>query len=282
VIVQVRDQNDNQPVATPDTQEVTIPENLPVGEVFMTFTATDADEAGDNTLLSYSLSDRTPLGPVFFAIDSTTGEISVNKALSYEVFDFIRFRVRIVDRGGSGRTATGTVEVTISDVVETVTYIDMDTTSFIPVDFPFDLGHNEVAYTLTPSDFGVTTATGDTVSYLTVDYGIFNVDLSTGEMSLYLPERVQEVTTFKQWVVMTVKTGATSVAYSGLVRLDTFNRDKHLIAVVAATDDADLASQRSTLQTHLQTFYTSPNLFKIWRTEATSQALARRRLLNTE
>ena len=123
VIVEVIDQNDNRPVATPDTQEVTIVENLPVGEVIMTFTATDADEAGTNTLLSYSLSDRTPLGPVFFNIDSTTGEISIKKQLSYEVFDFIRFRVRIVDQGGSGRTATGTVEVTIADVDEAVTSI---------------------------------------------------------------------------------------------------------------------------------------------------------------
>lgn len=281
VIVEVTDRNDNAPKANPDTQEVTIVENLPVGEVIMTFTASDADEAVDNAIV-YTLSERTPLGPVFFAIDSSTGEISINKQISYEVFDFIRFRVRMVDRGGAGRTSTGTVEVTITDVAETVTFIEMDTTSFIPVDFPYTLKHNEVAYTLSPSDFNVTTVSGDTVTYLTVDYGVFNVDSSTGAMSLYLPERIQEVSTIKQWVVMTVKSGTSTTAYSGLVRLDAFNMDKHLIAVVASTDEIDLASQQSTLQEHLQTFYTSPNLLKIWKTEATTQALTRRRLLNTE
>ena len=61
----------------------------------------------------------------------------------------------------------------------------MDTTSFIPVEFPYTLGHNEVAYTLTPSDFGVTTVSGDIVNYLTVDYGVFNVDARYWIMSKY-------------------------------------------------------------------------------------------------
>ena len=123
--MEITDRNDNAPVPTPDTHEFTIVENLPVGEVIGTFTATDADEAGVNTQLTYSLSERTPLGPVFFDIDSSTGAISLNKAISYEVFDFIRFRVRITDGGSPTRTTTGTVEVTITDVAEVVTFIGM-------------------------------------------------------------------------------------------------------------------------------------------------------------
>ncbi|GFO15379.1 protocadherin fat 4, partial [Plakobranchus ocellatus] len=282
VIVQVTDRNDNTPRATSDPITITMVENLPVGTVIGTVEATDEDETGINSQLSFAMASATPLGPVFFAVDSTTGALSIAKEISYEVFDFFRFRVRVADNANSPRTGTATIEVTVVDVDETVTFIEMPTVSFVPVEFPFDLGHNEVAYTLSPSDFGVTTAFGDVVTYLTIDYGVFNVDSSTGAMSLYLPERVQETTSIKQWVVMTVKSGVSTSSYSGLVRLDTFNKDKHLIALLADTDATDLASQQSTLQTHLNTFFTSPNLIKVWRTEATTQALARRRLLAQE
>ncbi|NXJ67232.1 PCDG8 protein, partial [Rostratula benghalensis] len=115
--VTVLDANDNAPVFSQEEYAVRVPEDLPVGSVLLTVTATDADEAL-NSYVKYSLKKATDLASEIFQLDLQTGAISLFRSLDFEEGESYELEVQGRDVGGLFNTTK--VTITVTDVNDNV------------------------------------------------------------------------------------------------------------------------------------------------------------------
>ncbi|XP_023680682.2 protocadherin Fat 4 [Paramormyrops kingsleyae] len=111
VLVEVTDVNDNPPLFTPNSTNVTVPEDTEIGTRVMEMAARDSDE-GFNGKLSYSLQG----GEGKFLIDSQSGEVFLASELDRETLAEIRMEVVARDQGQPPQSATGSILITVGDV----------------------------------------------------------------------------------------------------------------------------------------------------------------------
>ncbi|KAM9373546.1 LOW QUALITY PROTEIN: uncharacterized protein LRP34_007157 [Phaethornis superciliosus] len=109
--VAVLDANDNAPVFSAEEYTVRVAEDVPVGSVLVTLTATDADE-GVNGHVKYSLKKTSEIESDVFHLDSETGAISLLRSLNYEEGDAYELEVQARDGGGLSDTAKVSISVT--------------------------------------------------------------------------------------------------------------------------------------------------------------------------
>ena len=120
ISVKIGDLNDNIPRFTENVYEATVMENVSVGSLILSVQATDSD-AAQNAQISYSIaSDSNILLPdsdtLPFAINATTGHISVNRPLDFEAQNSLVFIVLARDSGSPSLTGNATVRVNVIDV----------------------------------------------------------------------------------------------------------------------------------------------------------------------
>lgn len=89
VEVSVLDENDNEPVISPGSLNLTMPENTPIGTVLTTFTVLDSDE-GVNAQSNITLTGQSSS----FSI-SDLGVLEVSGALDYEAVTEYQFSVNV-------------------------------------------------------------------------------------------------------------------------------------------------------------------------------------------
>ena len=83
VVVVVTDVNDNAPIFTSNSYDVTLSENQEPGSIILQVSATDADE-GQNAELFYSFTEETNINyGEMFVIDDFTGDIRLNFVPSF-------------------------------------------------------------------------------------------------------------------------------------------------------------------------------------------------------
>ncbi|XP_053847321.1 protocadherin gamma-A10-like isoform X4 [Vidua macroura] len=111
--VTVLDANDNAPVFSQAEYTVRVPEDVPVGSVLVTVTATDADE-GPNGHVKYSLKKQTDMVLGIFDLNSESGEITLLRSLDFEEGD--AYELEIQSRDGGGLFDTAKVGITVTDV----------------------------------------------------------------------------------------------------------------------------------------------------------------------
>ncbi|KAI1229467.1 hypothetical protein IHE44_0010934 [Lamprotornis superbus] len=111
--VTVLDANDNAPVFGQAEYTVRVPEDVPVGSVLVTVTATDADE-GLNGHVKYSWKKIREKASNIFHLDSETGTTTLLQNLDFEEGDAYELEVQAQDGGGLFDTAK--VTITISDI----------------------------------------------------------------------------------------------------------------------------------------------------------------------
>ncbi|XP_057244617.1 protocadherin gamma-A10-like [Malurus melanocephalus] len=111
--VTVLDANDNAPVFSQAEYTVRVPEDVPVGSVLITVTATDADE-GLNGLVKYSMKKETDMASDIFHLDSETGEITLLRILDFEEGDSYELEVQAHDNGALFDTTK--VAITVTDI----------------------------------------------------------------------------------------------------------------------------------------------------------------------
>ncbi|KAF7235474.1 Protocadherin gamma-A10 [Varanus komodoensis] len=97
--VKVLDANDNAPIFTQSSYEVNIWENMPIGSSILQVSATDLDE-GINGEVKYFLKKTTLSHFPMFAMNSTTGEITLTGNLDYEESSSYELEVQAKDGGG--------------------------------------------------------------------------------------------------------------------------------------------------------------------------------------
>ena len=109
VNITVDDVNDNPPIWAQSEYSVGILETEPIGYILTNLQATDAD-VGTNAQLRYEFflsADST------FAIDSITGNVTVNKALDFSTKSLYTYTVRAYDNGIFSLDATTQLSITI-------------------------------------------------------------------------------------------------------------------------------------------------------------------------
>ncbi|NXY12162.1 PCDGC protein, partial [Pteruthius melanotis] len=111
--VTVLDANDNAPVFSQAEYMVRVPEDVPVGSVLVTLTATDGDE-GVYGHVKYSLKKQTDSAFGIFHLDSESGVITLVQSLDFEEDDAYVLEVQARDGGGLFDTAK--VAITVTDV----------------------------------------------------------------------------------------------------------------------------------------------------------------------
>ncbi|KAM6122866.1 protocadherin gamma-A10-like isoform 1-T1 [Phoenicopterus ruber ruber] len=111
--VAVLDANDNAPVFRQAEYAVRVPEDVPVGSVLVTVTATDADE-GLNGHVKYSVKKITEKASRIFELDVETGAITLLRSLDFEEGDSYELEVQAEDGGTLSDTAK--VAITVTDV----------------------------------------------------------------------------------------------------------------------------------------------------------------------
>ncbi|NXS82233.1 PCDGA protein, partial [Erpornis zantholeuca] len=111
--VTVLDANDNAPVFSQAEYTVRVPEDVPVGSLLVTVTATDADE-GLNGHVKYNFHSISDRASELFSLDSETGEITLKDNLDFEEMSLHELEVQAHD-GGELSDETK-VSITVIDV----------------------------------------------------------------------------------------------------------------------------------------------------------------------
>ncbi|XP_009864103.1 PREDICTED: protocadherin-11 X-linked-like, partial [Apaloderma vittatum] len=120
--VTVTDVNDNRPVFKENDIEVSVPENAPVGTSVSQLHATDAD-LGSNAQIHFYFSNQiSSLAKRLFAIDNTTGLITIREPLDREESPVHKLTVLASD--GSSTPSRATVTVNVTDINDNIPSID--------------------------------------------------------------------------------------------------------------------------------------------------------------
>ncbi|XP_038131584.1 protocadherin gamma-A6-like isoform X2 [Cyprinodon tularosa] len=110
ILVTVLDANDNAPVFTEPVYKSSIVENMPIGTVVMSVTATDADQ-GSNGRITYTISSITENGRGVFEVNAQSGEIVLRGNVDYEKSQSFQMHIRASDDGGLGDSCKVIIDV---------------------------------------------------------------------------------------------------------------------------------------------------------------------------
>ncbi|KAM4653611.1 LOW QUALITY PROTEIN: uncharacterized protein AAGF69_011239 [Amazona ochrocephala] len=123
--VAVLDANDNAPVFSQEEYTVRVPEDVPVGSILVTVTASDADE-GLNGHVKYSLKKITDKASKILQLDALTGTLTLMRTLDFEEMSSYELEVQAHDGGSLFDTAK--VVITVTDVNDNAPEISVRST----------------------------------------------------------------------------------------------------------------------------------------------------------
>ena len=125
--VEVQDTNDNKPIFSNSTYEVTVPENVPLQSTILRVAAHDLD-TGVNGAIVYDFSTQTKgaYGHLF-GIRNQTGEIYVCDVLDYENGAVYHLSVMAHDQGPDSIPADATVIIRVEDINDNSPQITVNT-----------------------------------------------------------------------------------------------------------------------------------------------------------
>ncbi|XP_072333668.1 protocadherin-16-like [Scyliorhinus torazame] len=112
--VSILDVNDNAPIFNQTRYYTMISESLQPGTSLLQVFATDVDE-GNNGVVIYEINRRQSDPNQYFAIDSKTGVIKLNKGLDYEMKKVHELVVQAKDNGTEPEVTTAFVTVEVKD-----------------------------------------------------------------------------------------------------------------------------------------------------------------------
>uniref|UniRef100_A0A8W4FHP9 Protocadherin Fat 4 n=1 Tax=Sus scrofa TaxID=9823 RepID=A0A8W4FHP9_PIG len=110
--IDILDENDNTPSFPKSTLFVDVLENMRIGELVSSITATDSD-SGDNADLHYSITGTNNHGT--FSISPNTGSIFLAKKLDFETQSLYKLNITAKDRGRPPRSSTMSVVIHVRD-----------------------------------------------------------------------------------------------------------------------------------------------------------------------
>lgn len=203
--ISVVDKNDNYPVINPTTYNVSLYENLTVGDVVATIFARDND-SGIYSQLTFSISNGS--SDSHFSIESSTGVISLLKSLDRETKDFHRLEVQVTDGGGFKSKNTAVVQVTVLDVND-------EPPVFQPSFYNFTIVENSDLQTVLGSVYASSKDLGTNADiYYSISGGdihsVFSIN-STG--TIFTQSNIDHERTPKLWLNIQAKDGGKPPLY---------------------------------------------------------------------
>ncbi|CAI4230768.1 unnamed protein product [Auanema sp. JU1783] len=123
VLIEIEDHNDNFPVFSSESVDVTIKEDQPLHEPFYVVHATDKDRK-KNGEVTYSIISSHPSCSVM--VQPSTGQLQLTGTIDYERIKFYRIRVKATDAGVPPKSANMTVLLHVSDVNDNLPEFDRD------------------------------------------------------------------------------------------------------------------------------------------------------------
>ncbi|XP_033745650.1 LOW QUALITY PROTEIN: protocadherin Fat 4-like [Pecten maximus] len=154
VYISLTAENDNNP-AFASNPTASLSESSSVGTAVTTYAAADSD-ASPHDIVSYSITAVTNSGSSLFAVDSTSGSITLASSLDYETTTSYVITVEAVDGGGT--TATGSVTVSVTDVND-------NSPIFSPSAYIVEIAESTSASAVVVTTTCADADTGDTVTY---------------------------------------------------------------------------------------------------------------------
>ena len=193
VVVEILDENDNDPVFSEVIYMTTVSEDLAIGEMVINVSCSDADVGVNDTSIDYLITGGSPYEtfPGTFAIDETTGTITILSSLDYEFSPTYTIDVVCLDSGG--RQNGTTIEITVTDVNDNTPIPTMAYDDVIQVNDQSEVTFSVVQFQCTDED----SSENANITY-SIDFnnGSFTIDEITGNVavasSLILPEDVFE------------------------------------------------------------------------------------------
>ncbi|XP_030594964.1 protocadherin Fat 4 [Archocentrus centrarchus] len=110
--ISILDENDNSPFFPKSSLSVDVLENMRIGELVASVTATDAD-SGQNADITYSITATNNHGT--FSISPNTGSIFLVKKLDFETQSFYRLNITAKDSGRPPRSSSIPVVIHVRD-----------------------------------------------------------------------------------------------------------------------------------------------------------------------
>eukprot|EP00035_Acanthoeca_spectabilis_P006219 m.122020 g.122020 ORF g.122020 m.122020 type:complete len:4758 (-) comp13405_c0_seq2:212-14485(-) len=197
--ITVIDSNDNFPQFDVKNYSVNVPETTNVGTTVLTVTATDRDE-GLNGSVGYSILSGNSGGE--FAINATSGVISVESALDRETTAFYVLTVEASDVGSPSNANQTTVEITIVDANDNVPRWNQSAYAGTIVEDANIGTQVGTAVLATDSDDGI----NGVVRYAVVGgdlFGQFSMDATTGVLSVAAGLNREQIPTYTLTVTAT-------------------------------------------------------------------------------
>ncbi|KAK7101763.1 hypothetical protein V1264_020094 [Littorina saxatilis] len=282
VRVEVVDINDNAPEFLISSLAFPVVENLPPGTTLGTLSVIDKD-TGTNADLTLSFESTTPLCDVYFSLNYN-GVITVKHSVDYEALRELICEVVAKDDGSPALTSTATFTASVIDVDENLKIVNgSNSTVFLSLEIPFDSSTGILVHTLTPSEFSMTTTPADTLRFLSgSENGVFSVSTTTGEVSVGRHDLLYDNSRYFQWVVCHHEMGEARDTQLGMVRVDTFSMNRHVVVISYAVSKEYLEANRSSLKAHVQVFFPGDRRVGILEIRDDTPPNTRRRLLSQQ
>ncbi|XP_037657974.1 protocadherin beta-12-like [Choloepus didactylus] len=183
--LQVRDINDHSPLFMEKELRLQIPENSPVGAVFLLESAKDLD-VGINSLKNYTISPNSHFH-IKIRVDPDNRkypELVLDKALDYEEQPELSFILTALDGGSPPRSGTALVSVMVVDINDNSPEFEQP---FYDVKIPENsvLGSLVVTVSAWDLDSGINAEISYTFSHASEDIcKTFEINKKSGEVSL--------------------------------------------------------------------------------------------------
>lgn len=104
----------------------------------------------------------------------------------------------------------------------------------------------QIVHQLSAAEFGLTTTPSSTVTYLSLDANsAVAISATTGEVTVASPAKLADNSAYFQWVVCKVRENDGSTeSEMAMLRIDTYDKYKHIVAIQTAVDVLDLEANR--------------------------------------
>ncbi|ESO89898.1 hypothetical protein LOTGIDRAFT_164593 [Lottia gigantea] len=242
VTVEVLDINDNDPVITTSDTNINVVENTPAGQIVAGFTVNDLDD-GDNGLVDLKISTVPLAASTYFQTDGNL--LKIKQALDYESTTSITFQILAVDRGNPQRTGTIEVKVNVIDVDDGVVYLDSSEapSAYMSRETSFYAAEGEYVTTVTSAEYSMDANIGP-FSFKSLNReGIFSV-AEDGVVTVRKRGLLEPDTKYFVWIVVTAENGGDEKSVLGLLRVDTFHPNKHVVSLESSSDVNFLEANR--------------------------------------
>ncbi|XP_077583752.1 protocadherin-8 [Stigmatopora nigra] len=245
--VRVTDENDNPPMFSKSTYEVSVMENNIPGSYVTTVVARDPD-AAKNGKVSYKILDsQAPNGsPIstFVSVDSQTGSLYTVRSLDYENIQEVELIIQAEDKGSPPLSSTSTIKIRVVDQNDNYPYFTFpilsNNSAVVPLPLNAPASYLALQLSAEDDDEGVN---GDlSFHILQGDLQLFSLNKDTGEIALKQWPRAQIGDVLELLVAVTDR-GHSPLSTSATVRFvvtDTEPVEDRAIVDLRSGDDEDM------------------------------------------